>query len=118
MADRTGLSVLTAAATLFCVVLLGLALQMRAGRDPALGAGPAPAPPEPRIVVLRRVEVRRVLPRPVADANAAAAGAPTAPGSAAASGVPAASGASSAPIAAPAPAPTAPAPAPVVSRAS
>ena len=40
MTDRVGsLPVVTAAGALFCVALIFLALQMRAGDDPAIGAG-------------------------------------------------------------------------------
>jgi hypothetical protein len=87
--DRTlGTAVVTAAAVLFCAVLIFLALQVRAGRDPAIGA----AEPAPRPVIVRRVIVRRVVEadRPVPRA----------------------------PAAAPAPPAPAPAPAPVVSRGS
>jgi hypothetical protein len=98
--------VVTAAGALFAVVLVLLALQMRAGGDPALGAGApvAATPPKPRPVLIRKVIVRRVIEEPAEPAAAVPAPAPAA---AAASG-----GGTAAAPAAPAPAPAAPAPAP------
>jgi hypothetical protein len=90
-----GTLVVTGAAALFCVVLIFLALQVRAGRDPALGAA-KPATP-PRQVIVRRIIVTRVIED----------GVPAAPRGSAAPSTP------SAPAAVPAPAP-----APVVSRGS
>jgi hypothetical protein len=49
---------------LFAVVLSFLALQLRAGRDPALGAGP---PPAPKRVLVKRVENRVVVERVVGE---------------------------------------------------
>jgi hypothetical protein len=96
MTERSlGAVVATAAAALFCAVLIFLALQVRAGRDPAIGAAQA----EPRPVIVRRIIVRRVVED---DAPAAATSAPAAPATAAPA----------------APAAPAPAPAPVVSRGS
>jgi hypothetical protein len=71
MSERNvGLSVATAACALFCVVLIFLALQMRAGDDPAIGAGPEAEAPQPRQVIVRRVVERSpgapVEPPPVA----------------------------------------------------
>ncbi len=73
--------VVTAAGAVFAVVLIFLALQMRAGGDPALGAGTpvaAAPPPKPRPVLIRKVIVRRVIEEepaaPAAAAPAAAAG--------------------------------------------
>jgi hypothetical protein len=54
-----GLAVVTTAAALFFVALILLALQVRAGRDPAIGAAPAAA--QPRQVIVRRVIVRRIV---------------------------------------------------------
>ncbi|UUY05759.1 hypothetical protein LRS13_09635 [Svornostia abyssi] len=127
------LPVWTAVTGAFCVALAGLAFQVRAGDDPALGAAKAPAaqvaatrPPE---IVVRRIEQKRVVTHvvpapkpsapaasatPVASAPAAATAAPTyvAPAQSAPAPAPA-------PAAAPAPAPApAPTPAPAVSRAS
>jgi hypothetical protein len=103
MTERSGsLPVVTAAGAVFCVVLAFLALQMRDGNDPAIGAGEQAAEPS-RPVVIRRVIVRRIVEDPAAPAGAAR--------SAPASGP--------APASAPAPdlAP-APAPDPVVTQAS
>jgi hypothetical protein len=60
--------VVTAAGCVFAVVLIFLALQMRAGGDPALGAGTpvATTPPKPRPVLIRKVIVRRVVEEPPA----------------------------------------------------
>jgi hypothetical protein len=55
-ARNVGLSVATAACALFCVVLIFLALRMRAGDDPAIGAGPEA--PQPRQAIVRRVVER------------------------------------------------------------
>ena len=92
-----GLPVLAAVGSAFCVLLTFLALQLRAGGDPAIGAGEPVARPE---TVVRRVVVRRVV-----DRAPDRAGSPPSPAPA------------SAPVAAPVPAP-APAPAPVTTRAS
>jgi hypothetical protein len=93
MTERSlGTVVVTAAAALFCAVLIFLALQVRAGRDPAIGAA---KPQAARQVIVRRIVVRRVV-----EDDAPAPAAPSAP--------PAAS----------VPAAPAPAPAPVVSRGS
>ena len=82
------------AGALFCVILIYLALQIRAGNDPAIGAGEPTA--APRQVIVRKVVIRRIVEgaapptrRPPTTTTAAA----------------------------PAPAPP-PAPAPVVSRGS
>jgi hypothetical protein len=110
MTDRSrGLPVATIAAALFLVVLIYLALQVRAGRDPAIGASKSAAD-VPRQVSVRRIIVRRVIeddaprvPRAAAPAQPAATPSPAA-----------------APAPPPAPAPAedrAPAP-PVVSRGS
>jgi hypothetical protein len=98
------LPVATIAAALFCVVLIYLALQIRAGQDPAIGASePAPAA---RPVVVRRIVVRRIVEQPAPA---------TVPGGAALAPAPAGS---SAPAAAPVDVTPAPAPAPVVSGGS
>jgi hypothetical protein len=85
------------AAGLFCLLLTYLALQVRSGNDPAIGAGQQNAA-QPRQVIVRKVVVRRIV----------AAGAPR-------SAPPTAKRSASA---ATAPAPAATAPAPVVSRGS
>ena len=54
----------------FVVVLALLVVQMRVGRDPALGARPAAAlAPAPRRVLVRRVIVKRVVVDEVHDAE-------------------------------------------------
>ena len=105
----------------FFAVIALMALQVRAGQDPALGpaepVGQAP-PTKPRQVLVRRV-IRRVVvhhpPRQAAAAGGAApaAGAPVA----ASSSAPAAAAPAPEPAAAPPPAP-APAPAPLTTQAS
>ena len=98
----------------FLVVLTLLVVQMRVGRDPALGARSAAAvAPAPRRVLLRRVIVERVVIDVVHDAEDGGAGA---------SGrtvavVPPGPAPAPAPAAAAAPAP-APAPAPLVTKTS
>jgi hypothetical protein len=62
-----GVGVATAAAALFCALLIFLALQVRAGRDPAIGAARA----EPRQVIVRRV-VKDNLPAPSGGAATSA----------------------------------------------
>ena len=100
MTDRPGsIAVVTVAAAVFLVVLTFLALQVRAGADPAIGAGPKPVAPTPRQVIVRRVIIKRIVEE---DAP------PAAPGIVASASAPAPS----------APAAPAPAPAPVVTRAS
>ena len=112
MAERP-LTWITAATAVFCLALAYLALTMRAGGDPALGAvEPQPAA-QPRQVLVRRVIVRRVIEEPAAAVSAGPAGA-AAPAASAPSAAPAAA-APSAPAAAPAPPPPPPAP---VTRAS
>jgi len=108
MTDRQGsLPVVTAFGAVFCVALIFLALQLRAGEDPAIGAGPeaAAVSSQPRPVIVRRVIVRRI----VEDAP----GEPAAPRATGGAAAPAPAPAASAPApAASAPAPAAPAPAP------
>jgi hypothetical protein len=105
------------ASAAFVAVLFLLALQVRAGRDAALGAGtPVAAVPEPpRPVVVRRI-VRTTVVTHVVRARAATAGRATATpvGAPAATGGPAPAAATRAPVA---PA-SAPAPAPVTTQAS
>ena len=61
----------------FVVVLALLVVQMRVGRDPALGARPAAAlAPAPRRVLVRRVIVKRVVVDEVHDAEEPGASAP------------------------------------------
>jgi hypothetical protein len=107
------LPVWTAAAGAFCVALAALALQVRAGADPALGAAKPVVPAQvasarPEVVV-RRLEERRVVTH-VVDAPAVQAAGGT-------GGAGVAPSPASAPAVAAAPAP-APAPAPAVTRAS
>lgn len=119
-----------AAGLLFAGALGGLAVQVSAGSDPALGAPLAAAAiPQPHYVVTRRVERRRVVIRRVRDLPplppkaTAPAGTAPAPGSWApvavsAPAAPASSGggaSSAASAPAPAPVAAAPAPAPAVS---
>lgn len=118
------LPVWTAATGAFCVALAALAVQVRAGYDPALGAAKPPAaqvaaarPPE---VVVRRIEQKRVVthvvPAPEPSTPVAAAVPAVASPAPAPAPAPAVQSAPApAPAAAPAPAP---APAPAVSRAS
>jgi hypothetical protein len=80
------------AAGLFCLLLTYLALQVRSGHDPAIGAG------QQHAAQARRVIVRRVVVRRIVDAGAPRSAPPAAKPSA--------------------PAPAAAAPAPVVSRGS
>jgi hypothetical protein len=59
----------------FVVVLVLLVVQMRVGREPALGARPAAAvAPAPRRVLVRRVIVKRVVVDEVHDAEDGGAG--------------------------------------------
>jgi hypothetical protein len=109
------LPVVTGAAATFCAALIYLALQVRAGADPAIGAG-TPQAQAPQRVVVKRIVVRRIVEVP--RGGAAPGGSTTATSSGAA--VPAVrtsapAPAPAAPAAAPAPAP---APAPAVTRAS
>jgi hypothetical protein len=100
----------------FVVVLTVLVVQMRIGRDPALGARTAAAvPPAPRHVLVRRVIVERVVVDEVRDAEAA--GAPAPPRATADAPRPAAPAPAVTAARAQAPAP-APAPAPLVTKAS
>jgi hypothetical protein len=100
----------------FAGIALALGLQMREGRDPALGATVAGAPATattaaPAAPARRKVVVRRVIVDVVRAAPATAAASPTARRASAPATAPRA--------AAPAPAPAPPpAPAPVVTRAS
>jgi len=116
MTERRPLPVAAIAGALFCIVLLALALQVRAGADPAIGAGQQAAAKPPRPVIVRRVILKRIVEivpasGSVAPAGGDAAPAPAAGGVAAPAATPAAS--ALAPAAAPAPAP-----APVVSGGS
>ena len=105
------LPVFWAAAVGFIAVFAGLALQLRAGHDPALGAAKSAAEPQRRVLV-KRVIQRRVVVHPApADDGGDDAPAPVAlpagtPAPAATTATPAA------PAVQPAPAPAAPAPAP------
>jgi pyruvate dehydrogenase E2 component (dihydrolipoamide acetyltransferase) len=108
-AGAAGLPVVGAAGAAFCLALIFLALQMRAGDDPALGAGAGTAAAPARPVIVRRVVVRRI----VEEAPAA----PAASGDAGSAPAAAAAPAPAPAAAAPAPAP-APPPAPVTTQAS
>jgi hypothetical protein len=103
MGDRglSSLPVVSTAGGLFCVALVFLALQMRAGDDPAIGAGAAQPAKPPRPVIVRRVIVRRIVEEPEAASSGSAAPAQSAPAAPA-----------------PAPAAAAPAPAPATTQAS
>lgn len=91
----------------FLVIFVVLALQLRAGEDPVLGA---PKAAERPVVVKRRVIFTRVVTEPAA-AGAATSSAPVTTSSAPVT--------ASAPAPAPAaPAPVAPAPAPVTTQSS
>jgi hypothetical protein len=99
--------VFTAALGAFLIALALLAVQVRAGRDPAIGARPEANPTaEPRRILVRRVVrttvVTHVTPGTAPPPTTSVATAPAAP---------------AAPALA-APAPAAPAPAPVTTRAS
>jgi hypothetical protein len=101
---RRPIPVAAIAGGLFCVVLIYLALQMRAGDDPAIGAGQqTAAAPAPREVIVRRVIIRRIVVEDAPRAEGPASSDESAP-------------AAAVPAAAPVPAPAAPAP--VVSRGS
>jgi hypothetical protein len=121
----------------FAAAFAFLSGQLRAGHDPALGAGTPVTtiaqsrPAAPREVLVRRIirttVVTHVVPVPAPTARAVSpvyAGAPASGYSGGVAAAPAASApAASAPVAAPAPAPAspapaAPAPAPVTTRAS
>jgi len=83
--DRSrALVAVTAAVALFCVLLIFLAQQLRAGRDPAIGAGRQTAAAAPRQLVVRRVIITRVVddaaPASAPSRPAAAQSAPSAPG--------------------------------------
>ena len=60
----------------FVVVLALLVVQMRAGRDPALGARPAVVRSAPRRVLVRRVIVKRIVVDELRDAEDAGGGTP------------------------------------------
>lgn len=96
------------AGCLFCLVLIYLTLQIRAGNDPAIGAGDQAAATVPRKVIVRRV----VVTGGGGGEGVSSAGSGSAPS--VASSTPAAAASGPAPM----PAPAAPAPAPVVSQGS
>jgi hypothetical protein len=111
MTERSrSLPVVTIALALFCLLLVYLALQVRAGNDPSLGAAKPSAAAQPRQVIVRRIIETRVVEDPPARTTSAGrrdlAPAPTSAAPRASAPAPAA------------PAAPAPAPAPVVSRAS
>jgi hypothetical protein len=108
---RRRIPVAAIAGGLFCLVLIYLALQVRAGNDPAIGAGSqTAAAPQPRQVIVHRVIIRRIVEEDAPASARPAAGSGPAPA--------ASSPAPAAPAAAAAPAAPAPAPAPAVSRGS
>ena len=108
---RPGIPVAGIAGAVFCVLVIYLALQIRAGGDPAIGAGEQSAAAEaPRRVIVRRIIITRVVE---ADDTPAGDGATPAATTPAASAPPAAQP----PAAAPA-APAIATPAPVMSRGS
>jgi hypothetical protein len=96
--------VISAALATFVIAFVLLAAQLRAGRDPALGAGVA-ASPAPRTLIVRRVVVRRVVVDVVDSATPARVARAAPPATV-----------SNAPVPAPAPAP--PPPPPIVTRSS
>lgn len=102
----------TAVASLACfaVIFEFLAFQLRAGNDPALGAGPAAAAAPTRPVVNRRIVQRRIVHLPARQTAIPAA--PTVGGSSATTtpSSPPATAPASVPVPAPAPAPALPAP--------
>jgi hypothetical protein len=115
MTERSrSLPVVTIAGAVFCLLLIYLALQIRAGNDPSIGAGKqAATAAAPRQVIVRRIIERRVIEEDApAGASSNGSGAAAA---ASADSQPTASSAAPAAAAAPAPGP---APAPVVSAAS
>ncbi len=79
MTRRTGpVPVAFAGAVAFLALFAGLALQVRGGADPVLGAGRSVPTAAPRRVLLRRVIERRVIVRVVpAQVASAPASAPT-----------------------------------------
>ncbi|MDX6721803.1 MAG: hypothetical protein QOD73_207 [Solirubrobacteraceae bacterium] len=111
MTERPHVPVPAIAAGLFCLVLVYLALQIRAGDDPSIGAGAQAATQPAQQVIVRRIVVRRIV-----EEGAPAGGQP-APGAPVAGETGPAGTSGPAPSAAPAPAP-APAAPPVVSRGS
>jgi hypothetical protein len=115
MTRRSRLPVLWASGAAFLGLFAALAVQLRLGHDPALGAGRAAPPASPRPVLIRRVIERRVIVRVIPAASSDPAQ-PTAGGSASARravvSAPVVTGSASPPAPAPAPAP-APTPAPV-----
>jgi hypothetical protein len=111
---RRPIPVAAIAGGLFCLVLIYLALQVRAGNDPAIGAGSqTAAASQPRQVIVRRVIIRRIVEEDAPASARPAGGSGPAPAASAP-----ATAAPPAPAAAPAAPAPAPAPAPVVSRGS
>lgn len=120
MTERSrSLAIVTIAGAVFCLLFILLALQIRAGNDPSIGAGKQTAVAAPRQVIVRRIIVRRVIEDAPARASTggsgAAAPAPAGAQPTASAPAPAAPAPAAPAPAAPAPAP---APAPVVSAAS
>jgi hypothetical protein len=107
---RSALAVGWSTVAIFLAVLTGLALQLRSGHDPALGAdtSAAPATTAPRQVLVRRIVEKRVVVHVVPATSQP--GSPPAP-------TPAPAPAPSVVVTSSPPAP-APAPAPVTTRAS
>ncbi len=109
------------ALVLFIVAMTFLGWQMRNGQDPALGAGSpvATAPPQPRRVLIRRIQrkviVTTIKPAPI-EATVTAVGAPVSSGGAVAQSYSApVQQTYSAPVQQTYSAPAAPAPAPATS---
>jgi len=78
----SAMPIITGSAATFAALLTFLAIQVRDGRDPALGAGkPAVAAAPQRRILLRRIEekviIKRVIPAPTPAATATASGAAT-----------------------------------------
>jgi hypothetical protein len=105
--------VVAATVATFLVVIALLAVQLRNGEDPAIGAGSAAAP-APKQVLVRRIIKRKVIVRVIPRESQSGGGGSLATDGAlgAAPAVQAAARPSPTPAAAPAPAPAAPAPAP------
>jgi hypothetical protein len=100
---RSALAVVAVALGVFLAMLTFLAVRVRTGHDPALGAAVAPAP-APRRVLVRRLVERRVLitvKRPSEEASGTAAQVQSA------SAAPASPAPASTPARPPAPAPVA-----------
>jgi hypothetical protein len=114
---RRPIPVAAIAGGVFCLVLIYLALQVRAGNDPAIGAGEPTAAAHPRPVIVRRVIIERVIEEDAPSTGRSSSGS-VARANAPAAAAPRPTAAAAPAPAAPAPAPAPAAPAPVVSRGS